>query len=279
MSDRRRARETPELVRELVRDVQACASGPLIVAVDEELVGIRRFDQDVLVGRRGGGCSGTSRRTRGARREHGSWAGCRRRARSQPMAMWAKSRPDPGLVARLGAALIEGFQGAGVTAIAKHYPGHAVVEDDPAVARARVQTSLTDLDTIDAAPFRAAVASGVRGIMLGPAVIEDLDPHAPASISPSVVRHARETLGFEGALVTDDLDAISILRDRQIGDVAVAAIAAGADLLLVAAAHADDCAEALEQAVRAGELDLDRLSDAAVRVERLAAASSQLAAP
>jgi beta-glucosidase-like glycosyl hydrolase len=78
-------------------------------------------------------------------------------------------------------------------------------------------------------------------------------------------------------LVTDDLDATSILRDRRIGDVGVAAIAAGADLLLVGIDHADECAAALERASIQGDLDFDRLSQAATRVERLAAASSQLA--
>jgi beta-N-acetylhexosaminidase len=118
----------------------------------------------------------------------------------------------------------------------------------------------------------------VRGIMLGPAVVDSLDPLVPASLSPILVRHARESLGFDGALVTDDLDVASILRDRAIGDMAVAAIGAGADLLLVSAEHAEECAAALERAAVAGDLDCERLSDAAARVERLAAASVQLTA-
>jgi beta-N-acetylhexosaminidase len=287
MSGERRADESPELVRELVRDFQACTSAPLIVAVDEELVGIRRFDHLLADAVVAPGTYPPEDVARVAARRAGALAALGVNTILGPIVdvvrganPWLRGRnlgPDPVTVARLGSAMIEGVQSAGVTAVAKHYPGHAVVEDDPAVARARVRTSQPDLDAIDAAPFRAAVAAGVRGIMLGPAVIECLDPHAPASLSPSVVRHARETLGFEGALVTDDLDAISILRDRRIGDVAVAAIAAGADLLLVAAAHADDCTAALERAVRAGELAVERLSEAAARVECLAASSSQLA--
>ena len=287
MSDERRARETPELVRAMVRDLRSSASGPLIVAADEELVGIRRFEH--LISR-----SRSPRRAPASPEEAATLAA----GRATEFAAlgvntvlgpvldvvrganpWLSGRnlgPDPAPIARLGKATIEGLRAGGVSAIAKHYPGHAVVEDDPAVARARVHTSLEDLETIDAEPFRAAVDAGARGIMLGPAVIESLDPDAPASTSATVVRHARETLAFDGALVTDDLDAVSILRDRRFGDVAVAAIAAGADLLLVAAPHAEECAGALEQAVQSGTLDFERLSDAAVRVERLAAASSQL---
>jgi beta-N-acetylhexosaminidase len=288
MGDERRSRETPELVRALVRDLQRSASGPLIVAVDEELVGIRRFDH-LLAG-------STPPHPTSSPPEVVTLAAGERAAELAALGVntvlgpildvvrganpWLHGRnlgPDPVPVARLGAAMIEGLRARGVSAICKHYPGHAVVEDDPAVARARVHTSLPDLETIDAAPFRAAVAAGVRGIMLGPAVVESLDPHAPASLSPAVMRHARDKLGFDGALITDDLDATSILRDREIGAVAVAAIAAGADLVLVAAAHADECAAALAQAVVSGDLDVERLSEAAGRTERLAAASSQLA--
>ena len=289
MSIERRARETPERVRAMVREFQAAASGPVIVAADEELVGIRRFDH-LLAGLAPPPptCSSPEEVVAVAAARAVELAALGVNTVLGPILdvvrglnPWLRGRnlgSDADLVGCLGAAMIEGLQAGGVSAIAKHYPGHAVVEEDPAVAGAQVSTPLTDLRTIDASPFRAALSAGVRGIMLGPAVIESLDPDAPASLSATVIQDARETLGFDGALVTDDLDAVSFLRDRRIGDVAVAAIAARADLLLVGASHADDCAEALEQAVLAGHLDIARLSEAAARVERLAAASSQLAA-
>jgi beta-N-acetylhexosaminidase len=288
MSAERVARETPELVRAMVRDLQSSASGQLIVAADEELVGIRRFDHLIAAAAPVPPASPSP--------EEVAAVSAQRATELAALGVntvlgpvldvvrgvnpWLSGRnlgPDSVPIARLGKAVIEGLHAGGVSSIAKHYPGHAVVEDDPAVARARVRTPRGNLETTDAAPFQAAVDAGVRGIMLGPAVSDCLDPHAPASTSATVARHARETLGFEGALITDDLDAVSILRDRPIGDVAVAAIAAGADLLLVAAVHAEDCAAALEQAVLSGDLEVERLSEAALRTERLAAASSQLA--
>ena len=58
--------------------------------------------------------------------------------------------------------------------------------------------------------------------MLGPAPVESIDGAEAASCSNAVVRRARERLGFSGTLVGDDLDAVSILRGRRIGEAAVA---------------------------------------------------------
>jgi beta-N-acetylhexosaminidase len=186
---------------------------------------------------------------------------------------WLSGRnlgPDAVAVAAAGRAAVEGLQAGGVAAVAKHYPGHAVLADDPAVTPAVLRTLLIELDEADEAPFAAVVAAGVRGLMLGPAAVEAVDPSEAASCSTAVVRRARERLGFRGALVSDDLDAVGILRGRQVGDVAVASIAAGADLLLVAASAAAECAAALRAAVADGRLAAERLAEAAAGVSQLA---------
>jgi beta-N-acetylhexosaminidase len=150
---------------------------------------------------------------------------------------------------------------AGVAAVAKHYPGYAHLPDDPAVSPAVLHSPLDELDGPDEAPFAAVVSAGVRGIMLGPAVVDALDPAESASCSGAVVRRLRERLGFEGALVSDDLDAAGVLRGRSVGETAVASMAAGADLLLVGAHAAEECAAAL-----AAHVPEERLADAASRV-------------
>jgi beta-N-acetylhexosaminidase len=173
-------------------------------------------------------------------------------------------------VATTARAAVEGLQGAGVAAVAKHYPGHAVVLDDPAVSSAILRTSLDELADVDEAPFVAVIAAGVRGLMLGPAVVEAIDPSEAASCSSAVVRRARERLGFGGTLVSDDLDAVSIRRGRRIGDAAVASLAAGADLLLVSAAAAAESAAAIVAAVVVGRVSAERLANAAAQVGCLA---------
>jgi beta-N-acetylhexosaminidase len=140
-----------------------------------------------------------------------------------------------------------------------------VLPEDPAVAPAVLESSLDGLEE----PFEAVVAAGVRGIMLGPAVVEALDPAEAASCSPLVVRLARERLGFRGTLVSDDLDASGILRGRTVGEAAVASLGAGVDLLLVSAHLAPECADALMRAVSDGRIPEVRLAEAAASVCRL----------
>jgi beta-N-acetylhexosaminidase len=278
MSPRRVAEETPELVSKLTTALRARAPEELLVAVDHEVGGIRRFAH--LLPKDDGS-------TADEMRDSAAEAGRRLRELGVNVVLgpivdvvrgenpWLSRRnlgPAPGVVAAAGRAAVEGLQAGGVSAVAKHYPGHAVVVDDPAVSPAVVRTPLAELDDPDEAPFAAVVAAGVRGIMLGPAVVEAVDRSEAASCSAAVVARARGRLGFGGALVTDDLDAVGILRGRRVGDAAVAALAAGADLLLVAAAAAGECATAVATAVAGGRLPVERLIEAAARTGRLAPA-------
>jgi beta-N-acetylhexosaminidase len=76
-------------------------------------------------------------------------------------------------------------------------------------------------------------------------------------------------------IISDDLDAVSILRGRSITDTAVASLAAGAHLLLVSSESGlDAIAEAIVAAVHEGVLDRRILLDAALRVRELAAANN-----
>jgi len=116
------------------------------------------------------------------------------------------------------------------------------------------------------------IGAGVHAIMLSPAVVTAIDGTRPASLSPAVIGFLRKELGFEGTIITDDLDARSILRDSDLGAVAVEALAAGADLLLVGEERATECAAAIATAAEAGVLQPERLQRAAANVRRLARA-------
>jgi beta-N-acetylhexosaminidase len=258
MSAERVVVETAELVRETIATLRERASSELLVAVDHEVVGIRRFehllaDDAPAEGLRRLGVNVALGPIVDVVRGENPWLSGRNLG------------PDPVVVAASGRAAVEELQAAGIAAVAKHYPGHPVLPDDPAVAPAVLRGSLDGLEE----PFEAVVAAGVRGIMLGPAVVEAIDQTEPASCSPSVVRLARERLGFRGTLVSDDLDAAGILRGRAVGAAAVASLAAGVDLLLVSAHVAPECAEALVQAVSDRRIAEERLAEAAANVGRL----------
>jgi beta-N-acetylhexosaminidase len=180
---------------------------------------------------------------------------------------------DPVEVSRVSCAFIRGVQRAGVIATAKHFPGHYVTEHDPAIAEATVPGPLELLhDNLEV--FKQVIATGVKAVMPGPAVFPAIDADHSASTSAEVIGLLRDTLGFEGLIISDDLDAVSILRGNTIPDTAVASLVAGAHLLLVSSESGlDSIADAIVAAVHEGTLDRQVLLDAAAKVRHLASAT------
>jgi beta-N-acetylhexosaminidase len=180
---------------------------------------------------------------------------------------------DPAVVARISAAYIRGIQAQGVAAAAKHFPGFADIALDPAIdpaARMRAPHSAFEASFI---PFSEAIQNGVEMVMTGPAIVEALDPQRPASISLVVIRVLREQLGFKGVVLSDDLDSQATLRGRPITQVAVEALSAGAELLLIADVgdQIDQIVSAIVKAVKHGDLAETRLTEAAGKVRALGA--------
>lgn len=178
--------------------------------------------------------------------------------------------PDPAEVARISCAFIRGVQRAGVAATAKHLPGHYQTEQDPAVELAIIPGAVENLkDGLDV--VRQVIEAGVEAIMPDPAVFPALDPLQSASTSEKVIRLLRDTSGFDGLIISDDLDAVSILRGHSITETAVIALKAGAHLLLVSSESGlDEIAQAIVEAVETGLLERQQLLKASAKVTGLA---------
>jgi beta-N-acetylhexosaminidase len=179
---------------------------------------------------------------------------------------------DPALVARLGAALIQGLQGGGVAASAKHFPGHGDTAVDSHLELPMVDHSRARLDEIELRPFKAAVEAGVATVMTAHILVREIDDELPATLSPRIVRDIlRKEMGFAGVVVSDDLEMSAISKHWRTGPAAVRALQAGCDLLLVcrSADAQAEAHEALVKAVEEGALELRDLEDAALRVRRL----------
>lgn len=168
----------------------------------------------------------------------------------------------------LAAEYIRGAQPT-VMCVAKHFPGHGGVGVDSHQGLPTFGSTLEELRSIHLQPFRAALAAGVGGMMIGHIAVSDLDASgAPASLSqPIVTGLLREELRFRGLVVTDDLE-MGALNEFDPGDIAVRAIAAGNDLLLFChnAAKAEAAIEAIELAVGNHTLSTERVQDAIERV-------------
>ncbi len=180
---------------------------------------------------------------------------------------------DRELVSRHTAAWVEGLQAAGVSACAKHYPGHGLSGTDAHLATPLVDVSRAELLDSYLDPFRAAIDAGVDSIMVSHDLVPQLDD-VPATISRVLLTDIlRGELGYDGVVITDALEMYGIADVAPLPEAAVRAIEAGADALCLGSwAFLDDveaAAAALVEAVESGRLPLERLQSANDRLARL----------
>ena len=141
----------------------------------------------------------------------------------------------PGQVATLGADFIRAQQGGGVAAAAKHFPGlgAAARSQDTDLRPVTLPVPAATLRRVDERPYQAAIAAGVKLVMVSWAVYPALDPGRPAGLSPLVVQgELRQRLGFGGVTITDALEAGALRRYGSIARRGQLAALAGMDLLL-----------------------------------------------
>jgi beta-N-acetylhexosaminidase len=176
---------------------------------------------------------------------------------------------DPELVARIGAAAIEGFERAGVISAAKHFPNHGPATSDSHAGLPVIRHDAKTLESYDLPPFEAAVEAGVPMVMVGHLLYPAIDPHNPASLSRDAVGMLRRDLGFDRVIVTDDLAVAGAKGSGTPAEAAVQAVQAGADLFIVSSPpQQDDAYDAVVEAVESGEIPRSRIEKS---VERLLA--------
>jgi beta-N-acetylhexosaminidase len=176
---------------------------------------------------------------------------------------------DPDLVGKLGVAMIEGLQGGGVVASAKHFPGHGDTDLDSHLELPVVEQSRSRLEDVEIRPFKRAIAARVATIMMAHVLYPELDAEYPASISRPVVDGIlRRELKYDGVVLTDDLE-MKAVADRWTPDTsAVVAIQASFDIVPVCNNH-DAQVTALEGAVRAveaGDVPFKAMDDSLKRI-------------
>ncbi|MEP7199903.1 MAG: glycoside hydrolase family 3 protein, partial [Chloroflexota bacterium] len=176
---------------------------------------------------------------------------------------------SPDLVAQMGVAWLRGAQGAGIAACAKHFPGHGDTHVDSHADLPRITKSRGELERVELAPFRAAIAAGVELLMPGHLLMTALDDARPASLSRHIVTDLlRGEMRFAGTVITDALDMDAVARDFGIPNATAEAAIAGCDLVVPIAQHAETL-RALQRAVDDGRLPLEQVSASAQRTQRL----------
>jgi beta-N-acetylhexosaminidase len=141
---------------------------------------------------------------------------------------------DPETVTAMGLAVIHGLQRCGIMAVAKHFPGIGRTTLDSHLERPDLDTDRDALLSVDGAPFQAAITEGVAAIMLAHIRYTALDPQWPASLSEKVVADLlRGEMGYDGLVVTDDLDMGAIVRHYPDALLLERVVRAGVDVALI----------------------------------------------
>jgi beta-N-acetylhexosaminidase len=174
---------------------------------------------------------------------------------------------DPEAVAKLVAAYVRGANEQGLFTTAKHFPGHGDTRSDSHIDLPVVPACWDGLDTLELVPFRAAIEAGVTAVMTAhlamPCIDGDDDP-PPATLSPTIMTGIlRDSLGFDGVVVTDALTMGAIVNKYGPGETVVRAFLAGSDLLLIPS-DPKIAITAMIAAIADGRITMERL-DASVR--------------
>jgi beta-N-acetylhexosaminidase len=176
-------------------------------------------------------------------------------------------------VARMGAALAMGLQSAGVAACAKHFPGHGDTSQDSHKSLPRLPHALERLRQVELVPFRALAAAGVASVMTAHVVFEALDARLPATLAPGVLQLLREGCGYDGCVISDDIEMRAVAEHFPLEETVPAALGAGVDALLVChqASVQHRAIDLARAAVEDGRVTRQRLAEARRRVAALLA--------
>jgi Beta-glucosidase-related glycosidases len=179
---------------------------------------------------------------------------------------------DPDIVATAGVAAISGYKNSGIIPCAKHFPGLGLAVQDTHATSTRINSNLDALNKRDFIPFRKAIQNGVEMIIINHAVYPAIDSQNPASLSYTIQTGIlRGMLGYQGLILTDDLEMEAAESAGSIGPNAVKAIKAGADIVMVC--HTPEkqreAYEALLAAIKSGEISNERLKDTLKKIVAL----------
>ncbi len=179
---------------------------------------------------------------------------------------------DPQTVARLANAFIQGFRDAGVIPVGKHFPGPGDTRLDSHLDLPTVQRDAATLEAVELLPFKETIARGLEVVMTAHVIYTAWDEKNPATFSKTILQNIlRQRLGFEGIIMSDDLEMKAVADYYDFDDMARIGIDAGLDMFLIC--NNTDKARALHdrltQEVDKGSVALTRIQQSVKRILRL----------
>ncbi len=159
---------------------------------------------------------------------------------------------NPQLVAQDVTAAIAGIHAAGMYAAAKHFPGHGTASAGSHLNLPVVSESAQTLRNRDWVPFRAAIGARVDFVMIAHLSVPSIDQSAPASMSATVLQLLRSELGYQGLVISDDLQMGALSSQYPPPAAAVRFLSNGGDMAIVS--HDLGVADATYDAIHAAVL-------------------------
>ncbi len=178
---------------------------------------------------------------------------------------------DPKTAALLGQVIIEEMNKNGIISTAKHFPGLGPCKIDPHKEVPVVDIDWDKLERIHIYPFKKAIACGVPAIMVSHGIYRCIDPLFPASVSYKVIRLLRNTLRFDGLIITDDMEMGAIKHRFDLAEACVMSIKAGVDIVLVCRDQTIviKAIEMLKQALKEKEISKEDLLCSYKRIHKI----------
>jgi len=187
---------------------------------------------------------------------------------------------DPDLVARLGVSFFRGLNEQGVISVGKHFPGHGDTSQDSHEVLPTVSRQKERLEAVELHPFAEAIEAGIPALMTAHVLYPALDPKDPATLSKVVLTDLlRGELGFQGLIISDDLEMRAISDRHGSGEAALRFLQAGGDLVLICHTleRQIEALEAVKRAVEQGRIEEERIEESFRRIK--AVKERYLAAP
>lgn len=272
--------ETPDSLREHIASYQSAASIPMLIAVDEEGGTVTRvscysafrdapFPAPRDLYREGGmeavlAAEAEKCALLGSLGIHVNMAPVCDISLDPEAFMYDRSLGQPPEVtAEYIEAVVTLMSSRRMGSVLKHFPGYGE-NSDTHIGIARDNRPLEALESRDLIPFAAGIQAGCGAILVSHTIVECLDPEVPASLSPAVHAYIRDTMGYDGVILTDDLVMEAITDLYGAGEAAVMAVRSGNDLLC-STDYPEQYAAVLE-AARSGEIPMARIDEAVMRI-------------
>ncbi len=174
---------------------------------------------------------------------------------------------NPQIVADLATAFIQGCQSLPILTTAKHFPGHGDTATDSHLDLPRLSHSLARLNEVELQPFQKVIDEGVDTVMTAHLLVESFDKNNPATLSSAILTtQLREKMGFDGLIVTDALIMGGVAKYASTEEIAVKAILAGADILLMPE-NPEVAIDSLIKAIDDGIISSSRIDRSLARIQ------------